>query len=58
VDSDAVVRHARAVGLALEAGGGADVPSVVVGYANVPEAAIGPVVDALAASVRAANGGR
>jgi GntR family transcriptional regulator/MocR family aminotransferase len=54
MDEAAVVRHARAVGLALEPGGGAW-PAVVVGYANVPEAAMGAVADALAASVRAAR---
>jgi GntR family transcriptional regulator/MocR family aminotransferase len=54
MDEAAVVRHARAVGLALEPGGGAW-PAVVVGYANVPEAAMGAVADALAVSVRAAR---
>lgn len=49
----AVLRHARARGVALEGGGGSQ-PSVVVGYANLAEAAIAPAVDALAASVRAA----
>jgi GntR family transcriptional regulator / MocR family aminotransferase len=51
----AVLRHARAVGIALE-GGGAVEPAVVVGYANLAEAAIGSAVDALAVSVRAALG--
>jgi GntR family transcriptional regulator/MocR family aminotransferase len=49
-----VLRHARAVGLALEGVGAAE-PAIVVGYANLPEAAIGSAVDALAASVRAAS---
>ena len=53
VGEEAVVRHARALGVALEGGGGME-PSVVVGYANLPEAAIAPVVEALAACVRAA----
>ncbi len=51
VGEDAVVRRARAIGLAVEAGGGSQ-PAIVVGYANLAEAAIGVVVDALAASVR------
>ena len=54
VAEDAVLRHARSVGVALEGGGGAG-PSVVVGYANLAEAAIGSAVDALAASVRSAR---
>ncbi|MFP5361119.1 MAG: PLP-dependent aminotransferase family protein [Thermoleophilia bacterium] len=54
VDAEAVVRHARAVGLAIEPGGGSP-PAVVVGYGNLAEAAIGAAVDALAASVRAAR---
>jgi GntR family transcriptional regulator/MocR family aminotransferase len=49
----AVLRHARRLGLALEGAGGA-APCVVVGYANLAEAAIGPAVEALAASVRTA----
>jgi len=51
---EAVLRHARAAGLALE-GVGARQPAVVVGYANLPEAAIGAAVEALAASVRAGS---
>jgi GntR family transcriptional regulator/MocR family aminotransferase len=51
---DAVLRHARAAGLALEGvGAGAGQSAIVVGYANLPEAAIGAAVEALAASVRA-----
>jgi len=53
VSEGAVLRHARTRGLALEGAGGVP-PSVVVGYANLAEAAIGPAVEALAASVRAA----
>ncbi len=49
-----VLRHARALGLALEGAGAAD-PAIVVGYANLAEAAIASVVDALAASVRSAT---
>lgn len=48
----AVLRHARAVGVVLEGGGGPR-PSVVVGYANLAQAAIPSAVEALAASVRA-----
>jgi GntR family transcriptional regulator/MocR family aminotransferase len=49
----AVLRHARASGLALE-GSGADEPAIVVGYGNLAEAAVAAAVEALAASVRAA----
>jgi GntR family transcriptional regulator/MocR family aminotransferase len=53
---DAVLRHARAAGLALEGvDAGAGQPAIVVGYANLPEAAIGAAVEALAASVRAGS---
>ena len=55
VDEAAVLAAARAVGLSLEGLGG-DEPAVVVGYANLAEAAIGGAVAALAASVRAAAG--
>jgi GntR family transcriptional regulator/MocR family aminotransferase len=51
---DAVLRRARAAGLALE-GVGAGQPAIVVGYANLPDAAIGAAVEALAASVRAGS---
>lgn len=53
-DEAAVLRHARAVGVALEGGRGRE-PSVVVGYANLSETAIPSAVEALAASVRAAR---
>ncbi len=49
-----VLRHARALGIAVEGGGGRE-PSLVVGYANLTEAAIVSAVEALAASVRAAS---
>ena len=50
----AVVRDALAAGVALEGGGGAE-PSLVVGYANLAEAAIGSAVEVLAGCVRAAG---
>jgi len=50
-----VLAAAGAVGLAL-VGLGGDTPGLVVGYANLPEAAVSSAVDALAASVRAAGG--
>jgi GntR family transcriptional regulator/MocR family aminotransferase len=52
VDEAAVLAAAHAAGLSLEGLGG-DTPGLVVGYANLPEAAVGAAVDALAASVRA-----
>ena len=54
VGEEAVVGHARTVGVAIEDGGGPR-PSVVLGYANLPEASIASAVEALAASVRAAR---
>ena len=54
-DEAAVLAAARAVGLALE-GLGSDRPGIVIGYANLAEAAVGSAVDALAASVRAGMG--
>lgn len=42
---------ARAVGLALEGLGG-ETPAIVIGYANLCEAAVVSAVDALTASVR------
>jgi GntR family transcriptional regulator/MocR family aminotransferase len=54
VSEPQVLHFARAVGLALEGAGAAE-PAIVVGYANLAEAAIGSAVDALAASVRAAS---
>jgi GntR family transcriptional regulator/MocR family aminotransferase len=53
ISEEEVLRHARSVGIALEGGGGAQ-PSVVVGYANLAEAAVPSAVEALAACVRAA----
>jgi GntR family transcriptional regulator / MocR family aminotransferase len=53
---DAVLRHARAAGLVLEGvGAGAGPPAIVVGYANLPEAAMAAAAEALAASVRAGS---
>jgi GntR family transcriptional regulator/MocR family aminotransferase len=54
VSEPQVLHFARAVGLAVEGVGGAE-PAIVVGYANLAEAAIRSAVDALAASVRAAS---
>jgi GntR family transcriptional regulator/MocR family aminotransferase len=53
VPEAAVLAAARAVGLSLEGLGG-DTPGLVLGYANLPEAAVASAVEALAASVRAA----
>ncbi len=47
-----VLRRARAAGVAVEGGGGRE-PSLVVGYANLAEAAVVSAVEALAACVRA-----
>jgi GntR family transcriptional regulator/MocR family aminotransferase len=52
VDEAAVVATAHAAGLSLEGLRGAT-PGLVLGYANLPEAAVGAAVDALAASIRA-----
>ena len=54
VSEAAVLGHARAVGVAVEGGGGR-AASLVVGYANLTEAATGSAVEALAASVHAAG---
>ena len=51
-DEAAVLAAARSVGLSLEGLGGPE-PALVIGYANLAEAAVGSVVEALAASVRA-----
>ena len=51
VDEDAVVAAARSVGVALQGLGDGRAPALVIGYANLPEAAVPSVVDALAASV-------
>jgi GntR family transcriptional regulator/MocR family aminotransferase len=50
-DEGAVLAAARAVGLSLEGLGGFE-PALVIGYANLAEAAVGSAVEALAASVR------
>jgi GntR family transcriptional regulator/MocR family aminotransferase len=54
-DEGAVIRLARAVGVVVLGLGDAG-PGLVVGYANLSEAAIAPAVEALAASVRGARG--
>jgi GntR family transcriptional regulator/MocR family aminotransferase len=54
VPEAAVLAAARAVGLSLE-GLGSDTPGLVLGYANLPEAAVASAVEALAASVHAAT---
>ncbi|HTN24806.1 MAG TPA: PLP-dependent aminotransferase family protein [Solirubrobacteraceae bacterium] len=51
VDEDAVVAAARSVGVSVQGLGGHD-PALVIGYANLSEAAVASAVDALAASVR------
>ncbi len=53
-DEAAVLAAAGAVGLALEGLQG-DAPALIVGYANLSEAAVSSAVDALAASVRSAR---
>lgn len=53
IDEQAALARARARGIALEGAGGAT-PALVIGYANLPDAAILPAVQALAESVRAA----
>jgi GntR family transcriptional regulator/MocR family aminotransferase len=55
-DEAAVLGAARAVGLSLEGLGVAGEPALVVGYANLAEAAVAGAVEALAASVRSARG--
>ena len=54
VEEAAVLARARAIGLSLEGLGG-DTPGLVLGYANLPEAAVASAVAALAASVRGAR---
>ena len=56
VDEGAVLAAARSVGVSLE-GLGAGGPALVIGYANLSEAAVASAVDALAASVRSAMTG-
>ena len=55
VDEAAALAACRDAGLALEGAGG-EVPTLVIGYANLPEAGVGRAVQALAASLRAARG--
>jgi GntR family transcriptional regulator/MocR family aminotransferase len=50
-EEEAVLAAARANGLALQALGGRD-PGIVVGYANLSEAAVTPAVNLLASSIR------
>jgi GntR family transcriptional regulator / MocR family aminotransferase len=52
-----VLTAARSRGIALE-GLGTDAPAIVVGYANLTEAAIEPAVAALAASIKQAESAR
>ncbi len=54
-DEAAVLAAARSRGIALEGLGGAS-PGLVLGYANLPPAAIAPAVRALAASIEEAAG--
>jgi GntR family transcriptional regulator / MocR family aminotransferase len=54
VDEQAVLAAARARGIALEGAAGPS-PALVVGYANLSDAAVGQAVDALAASIRDAQ---
>jgi hypothetical protein len=52
-----VLNAARSRGIALE-GLGTDAPAVVVGYANLTDAAVEPAVAALAASIKQAEAAR
>jgi GntR family transcriptional regulator/MocR family aminotransferase len=54
VSESAVLAAARLRGIALEGVGGST-PALVVGYANLADAAVGPAVEALAASLRDAQ---
>jgi GntR family transcriptional regulator/MocR family aminotransferase len=54
LDESAVVKAARARGLALE-GRGTEVPGLVLGYADIDAATIPPAVSALAASIEDAR---
>jgi DNA-binding transcriptional MocR family regulator len=54
VSEQAALAAARARGIALEGTGGSP-PALVVGYANLPDAAVAGAVQELAASVREAN---
>jgi GntR family transcriptional regulator / MocR family aminotransferase len=55
LDELAVLAAARSRGIALE-GLGAGAPAIVVGYANLTDAAVEPAVAALAASIKQATG--
>jgi GntR family transcriptional regulator/MocR family aminotransferase len=57
VNEQAVLVAARSRGIALEGGEGSS-PTLVVGYANLPDAIVDQAVTALAASVREAMAGR
>jgi GntR family transcriptional regulator/MocR family aminotransferase len=57
LDEQEVLAAARSRGIALEGLGGAT-PGLVMGYANLSDAALGPAVAALAASVREAGSHR
>ncbi len=52
-DEEAVLRVARSHGIAMEGAAGPE-PAIVIGYANLPDAAIAPAARALATSVREA----
>jgi GntR family transcriptional regulator/MocR family aminotransferase len=54
LDEQAVLSAARTSGIALESLGG-DTPALVLGYANLSDAAVNPAVRALAASIRRAE---
>jgi GntR family transcriptional regulator/MocR family aminotransferase len=54
IGEQATLAAARSRGIALEGTGG-DSPALVIGYANLPDAAVSSAVDALAASVRDAS---
>ncbi len=56
VDEDALRVAANAAGVALDPAPGLDPPAVVVGYANLAEAAVVPAVGALGAAIRSAQG--
>jgi len=54
LDEQAVLTAARTSGIALESLGG-DTPALVLGYANLSDAAVNPAVRALAACIRQAE---
>jgi hypothetical protein len=51
VSEKAALAAARSRGIAIEGVGGSS-PALVVGYANLPDAAVAGAVDALGASIR------